>query len=60
MVFGRRGLGGPQVTEVQRMLTQSHQRSAGSVAWCNERLEYRIRGSAVTDGAFREVIAGGP
>jgi len=60
MVFGRRGLGGPQVAEARRMLTDSHQHSAGSVAWCKERLEHRIRGSAVRDGAFREVIAGGP
>lgn len=59
MVFGRRGLGGPQVTEARRMLANSRQLVASSATWCTERIEHRARGVTATDAAFRGILGSG-
>lgn len=52
MVFGRRGIGGPQPEEVERMLTDERAAIAADTAWlepCRDRL---ARAEAALDQAF--------
>ena len=58
MVFGRRGLGGPQLAEVDRMLADEaeHARSDGQWTAAEER---RLTGASLAlDAAFRALAAG--
>jgi len=52
MVFGRKGIGGPQLAEVSRMLSAERERVAAEFAWLKDRGEHLSRAEAVLDGAF--------
>lgn len=58
MVFGRRGLGGPQVAETRRLLTTRQDHTASGAAWHQDRQGHRARGTTGTDTAFRALLAG--
>ncbi|OGA49263.1 MAG: hypothetical protein A3F74_09015 [Betaproteobacteria bacterium RIFCSPLOWO2_12_FULL_62_58] len=58
MVFGRRGIGGPQLAEVDRMLSNERASVASDRAWLKDRSDYRARAEASLDQAFA-VLAGG-
>ena len=58
MVFGRRGIGGPQLAEVNRMLLAERERVAGDSAWLKARAEHLARAEASLDQSFA-ALAGG-
>jgi len=55
MVFGRKGLGGPQVKEVQRMLTASRSLSNACASWCRGKAENLTQQTAGTGRAFQSL-----
>ena len=52
MVFGRKGLGGPQLAEVDRMLSDETERAAADRAWLEQRMERLDAARRATDAAF--------
>lgn len=52
MVFGRRGIGGPQPAEVNRMLTDERARIASDRAWLKDRGDHLARAQMALDQAF--------
>ena len=57
MVFGRKGLGGPQLAEVERMLGDEAERVAGDGAWVQVRIERLERARRACDDAFLRLVA---
>ena len=52
MVFGRRGIGGPQIAEVNRMLSGERDKAAAELAWLKARNDHLARAEAAVDKAF--------
>lgn len=52
MVFGRKGIGGPQLSEVQRMLSEAHAGTREDLAWLKSSADHLARASAALDQAF--------
>jgi argininosuccinate lyase len=52
MVFGRRGIGGPQLAEVDRMLAAERECIAADFAWLKARTEHLAHADAARDQAF--------
>ena len=52
MVFGRRGIGGPQVAEVNRMLAAESESVSADSAWLKAHTEHLARADAALDLAF--------
>jgi argininosuccinate lyase len=52
MVFGRRGRGGPQLAEVNRMLSVERDNAAAERAWLKERTDQLARAEATLEEAF--------
>lgn len=52
MVFGRKGIGGPQPAEVNRMLSNEHARVISDLAWLKDRSDHLARAEASLDQAF--------
>jgi argininosuccinate lyase len=57
MVFGRKGLGGPQLAEVSRMLSDERDKVAAELAWLKARGDHLARAEAALEQAFA-VLAG--
>jgi argininosuccinate lyase len=57
MAFGRRGIGGPQVAEVDRMLSSERAKVAADRAWLKDRSDHLTRAEAVLDLAFSALAA---
>jgi argininosuccinate lyase len=58
MVFGRRGRGGPQVAEVERMLGEEAARLTADGAWLTHERERLAHASARLQEAFAALAAG--
>jgi len=58
MVFGRRGIGGPQLAEIDRMLSKERAQVASDCDWLKDRSHDLARAEASLDQAFA-VLAGG-
>jgi argininosuccinate lyase len=52
MVFGRKGIGGPQLAEVNRMLSAERDLVAAEHAWLKTRGDHLARAEAALDRAF--------
>jgi argininosuccinate lyase len=52
MVFGRKGLGGPQLSEANRMLTTEREKVAAEFAWLKERKDHLAEAAAARERAF--------
>jgi argininosuccinate lyase len=52
MVFGRKGLGGPQLSEVDRMLAREREDAAATLAWLKAARDHLARAEAALDEAF--------
>ena len=52
MVFGRRGAGGPQPAEVNRMLAEEGAKIAADLVWIKDRTDHLARSEAVLDQIF--------
>jgi argininosuccinate lyase len=57
MVFGRKGTGGPQVSEVQRMLEQERAEAKADRDWLVQRLAHLARAQAGLDAVFGALAA---
>jgi hypothetical protein len=53
MVFGRKGLGGPQIKETQRMLATTRTLASACAAWRSGKAESLSRNAAHNDRAFQ-------
>jgi argininosuccinate lyase len=60
MVFGRRGVGGPQLAEVNRMLSNEHAKVTADFAWLKGSSQYLDRAEAALDQAFTALAGGSP
>ena len=58
MVFGRRGIGGPQLAEVDRMLAGERARVSADLDWLKDSNQHLARADAALDKAF-VALAGG-
>ena len=56
MVFGRRGLGGPQLSEVNRMLEEERGRVNADVAWIDETNRHLALAQGELDKAFGALV----
>ena len=52
MVFGRKGAGGPQLSEVNRMLAQERESAAAALTWLKAARDHLARADAALDAAF--------
>jgi len=52
MVFGRKGIGGPQLAEVKRMLANARAKVAADLAWLKDCGQHLARAEAALDHAF--------
>ena len=52
MVFGRKGIGGPQLAEVKRMLANARAKVAADLAWLKDSSQHLARAEAALDKAF--------
>ena len=52
MVFGRKGIGGPQLAEANRMLSGERDRMAAEFAWLKARGDHLARSETALDRAF--------
>jgi len=59
MVFGRRGIGGPQLAEVDRMLVRQHEAAAVDLAWIGQRRARLAQADAALDAAASRVAQTG-
>jgi hypothetical protein len=57
MVFGRSGIGGPQLVEMSRMLKEEGERIAADAAWLKERNARLASAEASLEDAFA-ILAG--
>lgn len=57
MVFGRKGLGGPQVEETKRILASTQRLVTTDAAWRKGKAESGSGNASKTDGAFRALLA---
>jgi len=57
MVFGRRGIGGPQIAEVNRMLADAQAHVAADRNWLTERRAALRRAAAELETAFSALSA---
>jgi argininosuccinate lyase len=60
MVFGRRGIGGPQLTEVNRMLSNERAKVTTHLAWLNDSSQHLEGALAALDKAFAALAGGSP
>jgi argininosuccinate lyase len=58
MVFGRRGLGGPQLAEVDRMLDNEQSETADADAWVAQRERRLADADRVLQERFSALAAG--
>jgi argininosuccinate lyase len=56
MVFGRKGLGGPQLSEVNRMLSEECLNTTADRSWLKERSDHLTRADAALSQAFKALI----
>jgi argininosuccinate lyase len=52
MVFGRRGMGGPQLPEVNRMLAAQREQAAADRAWLKARTDHLARAESALERDF--------
>ena len=52
MVFGRKGIGGPQLAEVKRMLASERAKVVADLAWLKDRSQHLARADASLDEVF--------
>ena len=52
MVFGRKGAGGPQLAEMQRMLAEARTNVAADLAWLNTSKDHLATADTVLEQAF--------
>jgi argininosuccinate lyase len=57
MVFGRRGIGGPQPAEVKRMLAAEREKVTADLAWASACTERLARAESALDQAFAGIAA---
>ena len=60
MVFGRKGIGGPQLAEVKRMLAQERTKLSADLAWLKDRGEDLARAEAGLETAFTALAGSSP
>ena len=60
MVFGRKGIGGPQLAEVRRMLAHERAQASADQAWLKDRGEHLARAEAALETAFTALAGGAP
>jgi argininosuccinate lyase len=58
MVFGRRGIGGPQLAETDRMLTAAAAHNDADRAWLERETARLAAAAAALDRAFRAMADG--
>ena len=56
MVFGRKGVGGPQLAEVRRMLSEAREKVTSELAWIINSRERLARAEATLEHAFTTLL----
>ncbi len=60
MVFGRKGIGGPQLAEVKRMLAHERAQVTADLAWLEDSSQHLVRAEAALDKAFAALTVDSP